>query len=1593
MGKRHFPQDEGARVPFAMVAVLILMMSAFSMTYIGGVQRQQAGLRMAGLEITRQDQVMHQLEERMAMEGYYIASKAVLASTQLFCNETMLDSCYSDNYSAYLESTFPFFIDPYRVEIRDFVSAVFLEEQNIQDIIPSNKTTEKNITLKDGSGEEFNGTINTMDTATMGELNETTALARYVVVGGGNCTITNVRSGAAMERPIAFQRDIQTPFPLMNSKMTSLDNAGSNSAMGIARVVKYILTTLAQFRVLEGYGSGLDSAPGEISDIISMNDVRLAVNLAVLLETSRIFRGYDAGIIPSLENMGLGASGHDIASLLKRYMNNGSLDASDIVAIYIGIGDREIPVDIILAQAFNAIADQFILKYLDYFGIMDIANDVYKSIQSLGKVIEDAKKTLSTFLLSDDGEAREESQQVTGWIAKLETNWPPGAIAVPGITISTGSHSRTDLAVLGVYQPINSQYIYSGNCSQLMGEKSSPILDTDSIIIGTRYDADLRSSTVSATTLTSASSPYPLGYLADFIPASLLRTSSDIAALWADFYNEQYAAQEDVIYDSIRDAVKNVTAEMARLITNFIGQDSISLSEYANGEYAIDPNDQVSALENVRLMVDSVMEDATRHLQSNPGAVASMLSVLTSKHAQLTISLMKFISENYDVIVNRNSCLESATESLSRTMLLNSSVVVSPALQHTAAYSIYNDIGHSRGFSDDPIPYNSTETPNKAVYARILMEQNIGTLNADMAPHSEAAFARLREAESAWHYFGSPDNGLYIKALEGAVQTSSDSILSRFMGDDPSSFVGMASDMVIRVLDGIIWSGEVSNTHYSPEMMYSNESRTIPFEIYENDYSRARNAGNIWEETFAVTQPEGALRVAHRSLDYGADFPSGTLGVNISAPSGVHFTDVTSINERPFENRWNVTIRGEFLLAVSSRSLPYISEGAHLPATMQRTVEIDLSIPVLAYSGWDLAGVNYTDTASLAGDAKKLLDIVGSFFDWVWGTIAGPIDWIIDQIMLVVDFFSDIIGTLLSYASKIMNIVTEIIGSLVEEVQNFLRDVAERVFDSIMDWIIDLLPDKIEFRFDMFGFDFLVSFGSKSEIENASSGKGGKLVSVETVGSLFGAGMLLGLDFIALSDEVAEAVDVNYDLLLWSQIELDGFLLDINIDPFMVIQEHIVECRGQGNGVGLNINAPVVMQQYHSVMYSLHDIPGLKTALSNIPVPIPGMKATVNAGLEILYTLRGIEADHPVINEVELNPRGETAGNQWVEIYNPTDAEVSMDNWTLGSSTHSEFNRTFNSTYFLDPGGYFMVHYFNETLPQESVTLELLDSQGKKLDSSPVMSEADSSNVEGNFIGPAGSQMTWQRSPNGANLSMVGKWTFGNGTIGSENAAINISFKSLVWNLLKGAWNSTWQDLKDELALSLDFIVKLVKQFIQRFIDDVLKVIARSVVETSMFLDIMLTDASGTGGTGIVLSFVIEGGDTLAAILRWVIGSVAAYLSNIGKPTQPGRYPQLAPEIPEHLFIRLDFYCQVQMPKMVKGASQSGKEPESIKMIGRIEANIPALAALAGREMGRWRINFGVYVEKMPAKIADPLFGTGDATPDVWLFKGTVWEC
>jgi hypothetical protein len=1607
MAASRILHDNKGRVPFAIVAVLILLLSIFSTAYLSGIQKREASRRLISAEVDRQTSLLHEIEDSMGLEAYYLATDAVVSSTQILCNQSMLDAIFQENYSAYLSQRFPTFLDPYSIEVGDFKAQVFLEERSLHDLIESNETTGKEVQVEDQEGNVASEETEVLETIAGETYNETAAIARFVVVGHGNCTVRNGLSGSAMERPISFEKAIDSPFPLMNSKLLELGAEGESNAMSLARITKYVLSTIAQYRVLQGFGSGLGNAPGDTNDILTTWDVQLAVNFAILLETARIFRGYDADLASGIDIEYPDSGAGSMCELIGKYLNTGTLDPADIVALYMGIDKEQLPIDMIISQAVNAVIDQFVLKYLDYFGIADIANSIYRGIQKLGRWIEDAGKKLSAFIFGDDGEARKEVEQVTNFISKLmmeasqapsEAHWPPDSANVtnPRLLLSPGNISVTNLSVFDVLEPIDERFTYMANCSQLQNIWNETVLDADSQVIGTRYNLALLYRNVTALTQRSADTPSPLGFFIDFPQASMLRSSPEMNDTWLYFYDNYYEASEDIIYDTIRDMVKNVSAEIATLLTMFIRTKDLSLASYKNGTHAINPKDTSSTLQSVKDVIDEVLRDTIAYIQQNPGNINAMIGALADKHSQLTFRFMEFVNINYDTIVDKNNAMLLGRESLVNSLLGNASVSIDSGYPASRNYTLYNDLGHQRGFVDEQsVQYNCTSEPDRRLQERLIAEQNSANMSTNLQPYLDHSYSVLKDAEVKFDYFGSEVNGMMLKALEGTVKTQQTRVSGLFTGmNQKFGLITMAGDFITKVTSGIIWSGEVANTQYCPTIFYSDGNGPIQFDFYEGNYSSAKSSGGIRYDGFEVNMPGGFLTAIDPGYAMEPDqVPFGFLATNISEPKGLHYTDITSFNERPFETSWNVTVSGRFEIFVNSKSLVYLGNGTHELAVANNTIEINLDIPIIVYSGWNLANVEYDSTSTLAGDVKKVLDIIGEFLKWVWGALTAPIDWIIDQVMKVVNFFSDIIGTLLSYAAKVVNLLVDIIGCLVGLVQWFMKSIAKLILSSIVKWIIDILPDDVSFEFSMFGFTFNITFAPSSAIQQADEGENAVLMSIRTVGRLFGLGFDIGLQLCALSEEIADRIGLDYDVLLWSVIDLFGFFtLETRVDPFMATSEHVMEIHGDGETWGLDIVIPEV-EVYDSVQYSLQDIPGIGQALSNIPIPFLGVEASVNAGLTIQYTMKGLEADNVVINEVECNPRGWDTGNDWIELYNPTEEKVNLTGWVIGSRTHPIVNRTLLPDATIEPEGYYKIQYENFSIPDINISYQLLDPGGVVVDSTPLLSESNNTTVQGTPIDALGSHKTWQRTPNGANLSIAGEWRFSNCTPRSENAGMNITFRDVVRGLLKTAFNNTWKALKDEAAFSLTFVATLVKEFIKRFVDDVLTVVEKCVLNTILFIDVQLKDMSGSFGGGISLSFVIEGGDTLRNLLEWVIGSLAVFLAKIGKASQPSQYPKLAEGVPEHLYIRLDVYAFVKVPGVFRKLADKPEELGTVKVGARIEANIPALAALIGKNMGRWQINFGVYIENLPAQIADQLFGTGeDVTPNVWIMKGMVYE-
>jgi len=110
-----------------------------------------------------------------------------------------------------------------------------------------------------------------------------------------------------------------------------------------------------------------------------------------------------------------------------------------------------------------------------------------------------------------------------------------------------------------------------------------------------------------------------------------------------------------------------------------------------------------------------------------------------------------------------------------------------------------------------------------------------------------------------------------------------------------------------------------------------------------------------------------------------------------------------------------------------------------------------------------------------------------------------------------------------------------------------------------------------------------------------------------------------------------------------------------------------------------------------------------------------------------------------LINEVEQNPPGPDADQEWMELYNPTQAPVDLEAWTL-STAHGQ-TITLPASEPIPPGGYMVIIYMAEWLSNVDEQVILRDRGKVEVDRTPVQSDtADDDGCWGRY--PDG-QATW----------------------------------------------------------------------------------------------------------------------------------------------------------------------------------------------------------------------------------------------------------
>src|SRR5215207_2727856 len=123
-----------------------------------------------------------------------------------------------------------------------------------------------------------------------------------------------------------------------------------------------------------------------------------------------------------------------------------------------------------------------------------------------------------------------------------------------------------------------------------------------------------------------------------------------------------------------------------------------------------------------------------------------------------------------------------------------------------------------------------------------------------------------------------------------------------------------------------------------------------------------------------------------------------------------------------------------------------------------------------------------------------------------------------------------------------------------------------------------------------------------------------------------------------------------------------------------------------------------------------------------------------------------------MINEIELNPPGEyDEGKEWIELYNPTDVDINISNFEIGTASESATIRLPPDA-IIEAGKTYVIELKEQILSNTVDSLVLTNTAGDILDRTP------------SLVDRSDDDRTWQRIPDGNN-----EWQFVEGTEGNSN--------------------------------------------------------------------------------------------------------------------------------------------------------------------------------------------------------------------------------
>jgi hypothetical protein len=1445
------------------IAVVILMATAVTGSYLAKKELDRTKAeRQQGL-LDAMDKAVADVSQELSLKGASSAQQVVSSWDEFPVNESRITDAFSTRMRDYISDAFPRADERFDVALDNWTGGLFMIEKKTVDVIPSDAVSSANLTVE-GSSMDYEKQAAPSEE----DLGERTVNPYYVAVG--NFTVKVSSGNLVLVKQSSFLRPVISALPFLESKLRAFESASEGELSDLGGLVSYMLTTLAQLRVLEGYGqpmySGLDS-----EGIMTEEDVHRAVGVSLLLEQARLFRSIDESFAAEVAAV---CGGGDIGVSAIMSEKCRSLDPSELFLWFLGKTRLEVDSETIVAQAVYGLGDQLFVKIMEYMGWLG-AMDAVKDVLDF---LDDKLDSLVAYLTGED----KAHSAVVSWLTRT--------LEVVGADPST--YSR----------------LYSGDCDFWLSVPENQYYVEDAA--GDLYPVWVGNVTVAV----------------DVPQYDLMMTEA-----WSEFY------------DSFKECQSSFTSLMQDSMSR-LAFDLAAAARLEIDSVFVDPADGKSLFEALASGAGDV------EIVLDPEAISREWRSLPFFSAQYELSrrFWTFVGDNSETLAQADGLLSAVWSDVSSSIVSSARYTYIPDL----AVPVEEQI-------EDLVRFDVEHD----------MEWGVGATAASvLSSLSKLQLERLRYLV----------NSSVARLDDGFAGPAVDSVASLLIfGSEEFEGLGAFAERVLQQMSAQVLSQrELSSFKESVEMCLGSD-----FEFWDGDRESAELSGRILQESVAASVPggyPGFQTVPYEpDLGYGsleALFPTDSILIQVQRPwqydrsdssyPNIHLTSMANSSATPYTTQWRVSVLGMIEVDIESDNSAVLSAYSDDGPSSARQVKIQLSFPVVVHSAWPVYGVEYNPSNTILSDAVAA---ARKFCDMVWDKLEPVFGWVKSGLERIYRFVTDVFEVLTSYATKIIKVVSAVMQRVVETLQEFVQKIANSALAKAVKAFVDI-TGRIELRISLFGFTIII----QTLVPDLIYRTGNDMLRIIVCTDRFGPSMSFGV-------RVARLSDGSWDVLANGTIVLKKVTVEVRIDPLMHIMRRFVEVHCTGRSWAMDLTMPEV-EPYELAEVSTAKIPGVGAFLSNIPIPVLGLSASVEAGLRLKYS-PPFPSDI-VVNEFESNPRGEDSGREWVELYNPLAEPRCVDGWSVatvhGRNTAVQIKGTI-------PANGLLVVSFPETSIDNGVpddpfndgdAIVLLDPAGATVDITPLLK--DTVNDERTV------QRSWDGGP---------RWVFELGSKGGSNGApVLLATSDFIAKALFEAFKQAFMQTQlQEVTASLDFLVLFMKRVIINFIENLLSLVKEIVHEITLYIKVLVGDASGSAGVGFRASFVITG-DAIVEILRWLIFSLATFIVNLGRASNPIAYPTFPASFFSGLYLRFELLFEVSLPKMIRLLGAVGSLDRRFSCAIAIAPNIPALGKIVGRNWGNWAVEFGVYLEGVPREFAMGFLtkDTGDLI-DFWIVKGRAY--